>query len=405
MRIPLLFLVAVASVTVGPACCAVPTYAGTETALFTFDGADGGNPLDYGLLAIDSSGNLYGTTQLGGRCGNGTVFEISGETETVLQSFGCGDEGGAPLGSVSLDSSGNIYGSASTGGGDGCGTVFELSNHQVIVLYSFTCGNDGGAPSAGVLLDASGNIFGTASFGANKSGVVYEISKNGKYSVLYNFCSAVNCADGAFPQSLAMDQQGNLYGMTYQGGSENLGTVFELSPVGGAWKETVLHSFAGGASDGAHPEGAGLVVSVQLVGNQQQTLISGTTLSGGVANKGTAFQLAGSTSGYSFTLLHTFGNTSRDGAYPTGTLTTSAGNFFGTTTGGGSWGWGCVFELVLNNGGWMENVLYSFTGYKDGSGPTSGVLPVRGGKLVGVTTYGGDGKGGRGNGLVYEVIP
>jgi len=166
---------------------------GTETVLYNFTGgADGADPLS--SLAIDGTGNLYGTTYEGGGtgcsgAGCGTVFKVTpGGTETVLYSFAGGLDGAQPLASVILDSKGNLYGTTYHGGGSGCGgsgcgTVFKiLPGGSETLLYSFTGDTDGGLPLAGLTLDGQGNLFGTASIGGfipegtNGFGVIFKIT-------------------------------------------------------------------------------------------------------------------------------------------------------------------------------------------------------------------------------------
>jgi uncharacterized repeat protein (TIGR03803 family) len=121
------------------------------------------------------------------------------------------------------------------------------------VLYSFgTNPNDGNTPNGGLVFDGAGNLYGTAQFGGSQChsecGIVFELSpsQNGSWteSILYNFCSQLNCEDGQFPQAgLVFDDSGNLYGTTLTGGSHGSGVVFELSPPsapGADWTETVL---------------------------------------------------------------------------------------------------------------------------------------------------------------------
>src|ERR1700691_2164858 len=128
------------------------------------------------------------------------------------------------------------------------------------VLYNFTGGSDGGLPFSIVTSNGKGNFYGTASegglkYGPNGYGTVFELSPNGaggwNETTVYTFCSATNCADGAFPVSdVIFDSAGNLYGTTYSGGTNENGAVFELSPEGKKWKEKVLYSFASGSNEG-----------------------------------------------------------------------------------------------------------------------------------------------------------
>ena len=261
---------------------------GTETALYAFtDGSDGGIP--YAGVILDPGGNLYGTTFSGGdpECNCGVVFEIipNGQ-EIVLHTFlgGSGD-GATPLYGLVSDKHGSLYGTASAGGGAcNCGTVFKLApDGTETILHSFAGGSDGAQPEAGLLMDKRGNLYGTSYEGGDPTcncGTVFKIDPSGGESVLYAFTGLAN-GDGAYPEtSLVTDKEDNLYGTTKFGGANNGGTVFKVSPD---HKETLLHSFAGAGSDGASPY-AGLTIDNK--GN-----LYGTTQEGGNANAGTVFEV------------------------------------------------------------------------------------------------------------------
>ncbi len=239
-----------------------------ETVLHKFtDDPDGEFPES--LLVEDRSGNVYGTTYVGGAHGLGTVFRISKTgKENVLYSFTGASDGCLPYPGVILDSAGNLYGVASEGGAGFCnsgqGVVFELATSgNETVLHTFSGGSDGANPGSALLLDTKGNLYGATAHGGSSAcggtgcGTVFKVSSKGAESVLYAFCSLSGCADGETPVygPLLMDKAGNLYGTTIFGGSYSdcnggtCGVVFKLSPSG---KETVLHNFTGGA-DGAFP--------------------------------------------------------------------------------------------------------------------------------------------------------
>jgi uncharacterized repeat protein (TIGR03803 family) len=404
-------------------------WGGTEKVLYNFTGkSDGGNPLNIGKLARDSSGNLFGTTEMGGdlgacfnQLGCGTVFELSPSngsyTETTLYTFTGASDGGNPATGVILDSSGNIYGTTSAGGTSNCGTVFKLSGSTLTTLYSFTCGTDGGVPSGSVIRDKSGNLYGTASQGGNLAcnlgcGVAYEISSSGAFSVIYSFCSSGGCPDGATPEgSLAMDDSGRVYGMTGFGGFKNAGTVFQLSKAGHGWKEVVLHSFHN--SDGfAYPSYGGVTLGKEKIGNRN-VLFGVAGQGGSKSGGGSAFEMAKSKHGFKLTVLHNFVGDNGDGLAPYGTLLELNGKIFGTTYGGGNStfcgiGCGTVFELTHKKNAWTETVLYTFSGSFDGGLPLTGLVADPGGNLYGLTTSGGtSGKSCNGEpcGVVYEVTP
>jgi uncharacterized repeat protein (TIGR03803 family) len=271
------------------------TPSGTETVLYRFTGGDGANPTA-GLIA-DASGNLYGTTELGGGAngcsgGCGTVFKLTPSgTETVLYRFTGGSDGASPFAALIADGAGNLYGTTFFGGASGHGTVFKLTpSGTETVLYSFTGGSDGANPLAGLIADAAGNIYGmTNNGGAGSFGTVFKLIPSGNLAVLHSFSGG---SDGAFPGlgSLIADAAGNLYGMTVEGGGSGCGaigcgTVFKLTPSG---TETVLYRFTGG-SDGAFPH-AGLIAG--LIADAAGHLY-GTTNGSGSGN-GTVFEIAGS---------------------------------------------------------------------------------------------------------------
>jgi uncharacterized repeat protein (TIGR03803 family) len=275
------------------------------------------------------------------------------------------------------------------------------------VLYAFQVGTDGGYPTAGVIFDNQGNLYGTAQRGGSdpscSCGVVYELSPNGgawTETVLYSFTGGT---DGAFPAGdLIFDSAGNLYGTTFGGGGSSCngggcGTVFELSSNGGTWTETVLHSFTGYSSDGSLPMAA---LVFDGAGN-----LYGTTWQGGgnCTQCGTVFELSPNGNGtWSENVLLSFCQNCYSGYSPESTLVfDQAGNLYGTTTAGG----GLVFELSPTGSGWSESELYNFKG-TNGRFPPAGVIFGKKGALYGVTSDGGGGKGKlKPDGTVFKLSP
>jgi uncharacterized repeat protein (TIGR03803 family) len=266
---------------------------GTETVRHSFAASHTDGHYPYAGLLMDTTGNLYSTAQSGGAKGLGTVFKLSPNgTETLLYSFcvlaGCAD-GYHPRAGLIMDTKGNLYGTAFDGGAYDAGAVFELSpSGTETVLHSF-CQQmgcpDGYYPQAGLVMDTNGNLYGTTLYnGAYGGGTVFKISSDGTATTFYNFCTATGCKNGRYPQAgLILDTNGNLYGTTYGGGAYGKGTVFELSPSGA---ETVLHSFCAktGCPDGSHPR-ADLVMDT--AGN-----LYGTTYDGGTNSVGAVFKLS-----------------------------------------------------------------------------------------------------------------
>src|SRR6266404_3878370 len=249
-------------------------YASTPTVLVSFNGTNGADP-EAGLIA-DANGNLFGTTASGGANGGGTVFEIAkiaggyASTPTVLVSF-CSQTscaGGAePVAGLIADANGNLFGTTEFGGANGGGTVFEIAKtaggyaSTPTVLVSFNRTN-GSFPEAGLLADANGNLFGTTrSGGANDLGTVFEIAKTaGGYASTPAVLVSFNGTNGADPEAgLIADANGNLFGTTFAGGANSVGTVFEIAKTAGGYATTptILVSFCAqtnsNCADGQHP--------------------------------------------------------------------------------------------------------------------------------------------------------
>jgi uncharacterized repeat protein (TIGR03803 family) len=347
-------------------------------------------------LSFDTSGNLYSTTYMGGDLNEGTVWELMHKTggdwtEKILYDFG--SDGGGPAAGVIVDAAGNLYGTTSRGGIHAAGTVFELTHKRdEKVLYSFcslsSC-PDGCSPLGGLLRDKAGNLNGTtASCGTSNQGTVFQLSKSGTETVLHSF--AGGSSDGAFPAytSLLMDAKGNLYGVTTQGGASNEGVVYKLSKSG---KLTVLHSFAGGSTDGCNPDGT---LAMDKHGN-----LYGTTTGCGSSDDGIVWKVSQKDSE---TVLHNFTGGS-DGADPNGGVVIDMkGNLYGTTVNGGAYSAGTVFEVTPKaGGGATEKLLHSFGKGSDGTFPYAGLIFDASGNLYGTTYEGGAYDGG----TVFEITP
>jgi uncharacterized repeat protein (TIGR03803 family) len=313
---------------------------GKQTVLYSFcslaNCKDGEQPV--AGLVMDADGNLYGTTQLGGKSnsncnggnsndGCGVVFEVSpAGKETVLYSFcsvsNCTD-GANPVAGLIRDSAGNLYGTTVSGGtGVIFGTVFKLdASGKEVVLHSFTGTPDGGGPRDSVTEDSSGNLYGTTSGGgANGNaffgqggGTVFEIDAAGDETVLYSFCSVANCTDGLQPDAgLYPDSDGNLYGTTSYGGSNteangNLGggTVFKVTGGGGGGGGTAMVTLTSGLNPAYVGESVTLSVVVSGSGatptgtvtfEEGSTALGTVTLADGKASFATTFAKAGTDS-------------------------------------------------------------------------------------------------------------
>ncbi len=313
-------------------------------------------------------------------------------TYKKLYNFTGGTDGGDPATPLTFDSAGNAYGTTAAGGDFDLGTVFMLMpSGQETVLYSFTGGGDGQDPHGGVTLDGAGNLYGTAVAGGSGGfcagdgcGVVFELTSSGSgwtETTLYNF-KGLN--DGFGPGGgVVFDTAGNLFGTTPDGGAHSDGVIFELSPTAHGWRYKMIHAFTGG-KDGAVGSLGSLVFDA--AGN-----LYGVTEVGGTYGAGAVYELSTTPGGrWKTTVLYDFKGTP-DAANPYGGLTfDKAGNLYGTTYFGGATGMGAVFQMIPGpNGAWQENVLYSFQGGTDGSFPTTTLVFNSAGTLYGTTSTGG----------------
>jgi uncharacterized repeat protein (TIGR03803 family) len=381
----------------------------TETVLYSFGGVpnDGTHPVS--SLIADGLGNLYGTAPEGGTAGQGTVFELSPQsnatwTETTLYNFcsetNCAD-GERPLAGLVMDAAGNLYGTTWGGGptcpsaSGRCGELFELSppqqsgqNWTLSVIYGF-CSDlqqgsclDGYEPAAQLIFDSAGNLYGTTERGGTfGQGTAFELSPGSggwTENVLYSFCSVgALCSDGAYPvASLTFGPSGNLYGTAQHGGRYRTGVVFQLSKNGGGWQETVLLNTSYGSV---------APVSFDAAGN-----LYGTTPS--VAFQLNRKQQAEHTRPFS----DATGEDSQAGV-----LVDQARNvFYGTAAGGGILG-GSVWEINASHELAPLYLFCSLVNCTDGQGPMAGLIEDASGNLYGTTEYGG----AYGSGVVFKVTP
>jgi uncharacterized repeat protein (TIGR03803 family) len=356
------------------------TPGGALTTLYNFcsqsNCIDGENPAGQLLQAKD--GNLYGTTFLGGgNCviengamtGCGTVFKITtGGQFTSLYSFcsivveGLCADGISPYAGLIQGIDGNLYGTATYGGDNaadncfdcnGAGTVFRITTAgELTTIFQF-CNSinstgyclDGDTPYGGLLQTADGTFYGTLYDGGtgtdNSGGVVYKLTASGQFTVLHSFGSSRNWSDGAYPfDSLIQRKDGNLYGTTRNGGyggAGGYGTVFKITPSGTL---TTLHRFRGKDGNGPY---AALIEGTD--GNLYGTNSSGGPFSDTGNASGTAFKIT--TSGDEST-VYAFCSLAAcvDGYMPIGSLVQGKdGDFYGTTSGGGTSFEGTVFRI------------------------------------------------------------
>jgi uncharacterized repeat protein (TIGR03803 family) len=397
--------------------CAPAGIASEFTTLYRFDYFHGHHP--NGLVRDNATSTLYGTTLSGGKNGYGVVFTLTppepGKSrwrEKTLHAFAYGDESPyRPSGPVLRADDGTLYGTAGGGKYFG-GTVYSLTppapgrtKWKEKVLFN---GSPyyAASPQGKLVQGLDGTLYGvTYSGGTGEVGTLFSVSPPVKRGtpwipqILHNFQGR----DGAYPNgSLVMDHSGVLYG-TSMGGRDGFGTVFSVAPPPPGkyiWSEQVLHSFAG-SRDGVGPKG-GL-----LLGNDG-TLYG--TADGGFGH-GMMFALTPPPPGktkWKRTLLYSFRG-APDGDSPNGGLIMDdAGVLYGTTYLGGDFGIGrgTVFSLTPPPPGqtkWTEKVLYRFTGGDDGWGPLDGLVSDNNGAFYGTTAY-GPGDTGE-DGTVFKLVP
>ena len=377
-----------------------PTAPGTQLAtLHAFGGGnDGKKP---SRLALGRDGNLYGTTEFGGSQHAGSVFMVAANgLVTNLVAFG-GTNGFGPCGGVVQGPDGNFYGTTQFGGTNELGNVFMMTpvrtnffnngngnfgyylGSTLSNVYSFTGGTDGNTPVASLIRGADGYLYGTTEFGgALGDGNVFKISTNGLITNIYSF---TNGMDGGFPTNALMQAvDGNFYGVTENGGSQSVGSVFRLTPAG---VFSTVYSFTGG-TDGKFPNGP-LVQGADgsLYGTTQHSSI------GRFIFYGVLFKV---TTNGAYTLLYTLNF--NDGHYPSaGMILGSNSLFYGTAEFGGN-GNNNGFVFSTTAGGTMTS-LVNFDGFDDGANPETPVVQGADGDLYGTTSAGGQ----SGDGTVFRL--
>jgi len=405
----------------------------TEKTLHSFctesDCGDGETPRD-GLL-MDSSGDLYGTTEFGGKYNKGLLFKLipnakkTKYTEHILKNFcakaGCPD-GTYPDSELIMDVDGNIYGTTEGGGKHADGAVFKMrpvaNGWAFSIIHSF-CGSppncpDGGVPygglayagqASGALWDGISPLFGTTSLGgAQNKGIVYELSPGNSgwtTKVLHSF-NPSGGVDSAYPGPLLVDSSGNLFGVTYLGGANGAGVLYRLAA--GTWKETTLHNFCAepDCTDGNGGMGR---LAMDAAGN-----IFGVAIDGGSGANcpepngcGVAFER---TATGKYQVIYDFCSKAncKDGIEPAaGLVLDGSGNLLGPTHIGGMTSFGTVF-MLSNGSKWTEQTLYNFCSAQtcsDGSNPVAPVIVDAHGNIYGTASQ----TGADGGGSVFKLTP
>ncbi len=316
------------------------TPAGVLTALRSFDGTHGKNPVGGLVLGLD--GNLYGTTEFGGANGFGNIFKITpAGAMTILYTFTGNADGGYPVSPLVIGSDGNFYGTSYPG------YAFKMSPAGVFRVITKIPGTTYGP----LLQAANGSFYGVTEFdGTHSGGTIYRITGT-TATTIHNFDQAT----GSYPiGGLVEGTDGNLYGTTTAGGATNAGVIYRITPTG---TYTVLVTFDGVHTLNGYQANAGLIAGAD-------GLLYGATVWGGEFGYGVIFSM---TTDGAYTVLYSFSAPSGDGAYATPMQHTS-GSIFGTTTRGGVGGMGVVYGFT--------DGLASFAQLTSNTGPV--------GKTVGI---------------------
>ena len=387
--------------------------------LHNFGVTPGDGNLPSGPVLKDAAGNLYGMTSLGGAHNFGTVYRLSPTstgnfTETILYSFKGGSlDGALPQGPLFQDSADNLYGVTLAGGNNatvctastpGCGVVFKLTPTATgtwteTLLHRFA-GSDGGNSYCGLVRDGLGNFYGATSVGGSRGlGTVYKLSFTStgwKETVLHSFAGGTDGSEPLmFQTTLTLDGHGNIYGSTNHGGAAaSAGIVFELIPqTSGAYAEKILYTFQGGAVGGNPLTG----VSLDQSGN-----VYGGVLKGGTqAGSGAIFKLTAA-NGYAMTFVHDFNiftDPAKSAPHRPFFFDTS-GNLYGTTE-------YALYKLTPALGGFSETVLWVWDGQTlNGNGNTvyAPAIMDSQGHFWGTTLWGGQ-AGSLTGGVAWELIP
>ncbi|WKK66356.1 choice-of-anchor tandem repeat GloVer-containing protein [Lutimonas zeaxanthinifaciens] len=358
--------------------------AGTDTKKIDFDLTNGANP--YGSLTQAANGKLYGMTVNGGVFGRGVLFEYVPTTETYTKKFDFDLTNGAnPFGSLTQTVNGKLYGMTRNGGASFRGVLFEYdpTTGNYTKKLDFNYAPKGANPNGGLTHADNGNLYGmTLNGGVFGRGVLFEYDPvTGTYTKKHDF----DLTNGANPYgSLIQASNGKLYGMTSNGGTYFRGVLFEYDPSTGSYTKKI--DFNG--TNGQNPYGS----LIQAVNGK----LYGMTSSGGASVRGVLFEYDPTAGTYTKKL--DFNGT--NGQNPYGSPTQAAnGKLYGMTFLGGTSNRGVLFEYDPATGSYIKKI--DFNGASNGDIPRGGLTPATNGKLYGMTVGGGS----AGRGVLFEYDP
>jgi uncharacterized repeat protein (TIGR03803 family) len=385
-----------------------PAGALTTIVEFSNNGATNKGRNPYGGLVAGNDGMLYGATYSGGASGYGTVFKVSlaGVLTTLVEFTGNGatNKGRGPYSALIQGTDGNFYGTTELGGIHNLGTIFKVTPTGVLTtLVEFTGNgtlNKGATPYAGLSQGNDGHFYGMTQYGGvgytgagTGHGTIFRMTAAGVLTTLVEFTQNGASNKGRGPRAgLVQAGDGNFYGVTQRGGADNSGTLFRMTPAG------VLSTLVEFTGNGVVNKGDSPSAALLQAGDGQ---MYGTTLSGGLNGLGTVFKV--SSTGSLTTLVEFATNGASDfGRNPRSGLTQSAdGNFFGTTSRGGTMDLGTVFKMSADG---TVTPMAAFTGNganNKGSLPYSNLVQGGDGNFYGATREGG----AYGYGTLFRMTP
>lgn len=357
------------------------TSSGTITIIRHLNGAtDGGTPT--GELIKGFDGNFYGMTNTGGSTGYGTIFKLTpAGVYTVMRSFTYATDGTNPKGHLVQGKDSVLYGITYGGGTYGYGTIFKITTSgSFSVLRHFNKTADGGQSYSSLVEGRDGNLYGLTYYGGTYGyGTLFKITKAGVFTVLRHLNGTT---DGGYPQGdIIQGSDGNIYGSCYSGGSKGNGTIFKMT-TGGVY--TVLRNLAA-STDGGNPYG--------VLYQNSDGVLYGLNRTGGAYTSGTAFKI---TTVGAFTLLHSFSPATEGGTPNGGFVKGNDGNFYAMLNTGGQYGFGTAFRMTSAG---TVTVLVPFNGAKNGNTPMESLLKAKDSAYYGTTSVGGT----YGHGTIFKI--
>jgi len=336
-----------------------------------------------GLLQANN-GKIYGATMQGGGQIVGVIFEFDPDTNVYVKSidFEGSIEGHKPSSGLVQNTNEMLYGMTNEGGIYSNGVIFELNplTNTYTKKFDFD-GFSGGKPLGDLLLTSSGKMFGTTSLGGdNNKGVIFEFDPiTGSYSKKYDF----DDVSGVFPMgTLIQASNGEIYGMTFNGGTNGYGVIFEFDPETNTY--TKMHDFD--EISGRNPRGT----LFQASNNK----LYGLTNNGGTTFAGVLFEFDPATDVY--TVIYEFDGV--NSGYPNGSLTEIAnGKLYGMTPYLGANGYGVLFEYNLQTNTYSSKFDFDVD---IGANPVASLLDASNGNL-----YGMAGGGVNFKGVLFEFNP